>query len=76
MSEDDDLEVLRQGRPEPQEQQLKEALERDVKSTEPRHLRRHARGHYFMQIELTHPTASVSCPALRPDAKWSAAVRE
>ena len=32
VSEDDDLEVLRPGRPEPQEEQLQDALERDVKN--------------------------------------------
>jgi hypothetical protein len=57
VSEDDDLEVLRAGRSEPQEEQLQDALERDAKNRQ-----NHGtsdvttRGPLFYAIELTHPT--------------------
>jgi hypothetical protein len=55
VSEDNNLGVLRQ--PQPQDQQLQDALERDVKNRQNHGTSDDTReGRYFMQIELTHPT--------------------
>jgi hypothetical protein len=56
VTEDDDLEVLRRGRPEPQKQELQGRLECDVKNGQKHGTSDDEEAGYFMWIEFMHPT--------------------